>query len=373
MPRLPSNVSIDRQDWRLLPSEEVLWYGRPEAVGYDRRWTLVPLFLLGTALIFGAFAGLVWVADLPGAGRVGSFAIFLALFAATVRLAPKFLIDPCEYLVTNKRVFFRRGAYRRSMERHAVNYARIRWHRSAPGVGHLELVRAVPFGPLARQMRIQLLNVQAPDAVYATIRDAEQSEHAGDNQVPLIERLEPGENVVWGAHPEGLHLGWREVAIALLGVAMLVVAGRYLLLAGGELVNLEDLGLATNSWTWAFFFLAVAITWSLLIAVGAGLLWYGVWRARSLGASTEYLLTDRRLLIRRGLTELSVDRKCIVDVAHTRTFRGLHHVFLVLDAPNSRALADSGALNTLLPARDAVGPVLYELRDVDGFRAVLQL
>jgi hypothetical protein len=85
-----------------------------------------------------------------------------------------------------------------------------------------------------------------------------------------------------------------------------------------------------------------------------------------MGRDTEYVLTNRRVLIRRGRTELSLDRKTIVDVAVVPVADGCRHLFLILDAPEARALSDSGAMGPLSPARDLVPPVLYELRDTDG-------
>jgi hypothetical protein len=101
-------------------------------------------------------------------------------------------------------------------------------------------------------------------------------------------------------------------------------------------------------------------------------LWHGIWGARSDGSKTEYLLTNERLIIRRGLTELSLDRKRIVDVAELPSGRsGLHNVHLILDAPGARALEDSGALRILSPARATVPPVLYEIQDAELLRAML--
>ncbi|HEY8428995.1 MAG TPA: hypothetical protein VIL20_11500, partial [Sandaracinaceae bacterium] len=46
-------------------------------------------------------------------------------------------------------------------------------------------------------------------------------------------------------------------------------------------------------------------------------------------------------------------------------------LYLVLDGPDARALADSGALRTIAPSRDSVPPVLYELRDPGRLRSLL--
>jgi len=238
-------------------------------------------------------------------------------------------------------------------------------------VGHLELVRVVPFGPLARKQRLLLMDVRSPDALLAYIRGVEASANAGDNGVALVERLDPDEHVKWGGHPEGALLGVREVATALLGVAMVGIGLRYGYYVSSILLGLEESGLAVRSWIWLFFFVAVAISWVLIFGVGVGLVWHGLFRARALGRSTEYLLTNRRVLIRRGRTELSVDRRRIVDVAQTSGSRGTHHMYLLLDAPGSKALSDSGALRSIPPARDAVAPVFFEIGNPERVRRML--
>ena len=90
-----------------------------------------------------------------------------------------------------------------------------------------------------------------------------------------------------------------------------------------------------------------------------------------MGRGTEYLLTDRRLVVVRGRDELHVDRSRIVDVVRRNAPGKLEHLFLVLDTPGSRALADSGAMRSLLPARDALLPVLYEVQDAREVQEML--
>jgi hypothetical protein len=160
-------------------------------------------------------------------------------------------------------------------------------------------------------------------------------------------------------------LGWRDIATAVLGTGVLWLAIRYGGQAASVLVDLERLGLQVRSWTWLLLFLATALSWSVIASVGAGLLWHGLIRARALGRDTEYVLTNRRVLIRRGRTELSLDRRGIVDVAVVEVADGCRHLFLILDAPEARALSDSGAMTPITPARDVVPPVLYELRDTE--------
>jgi membrane protein YdbS with pleckstrin-like domain len=349
--------------FRLLPSERVLWEGRPTP-GTPRPplYLWLPLFLGALALISACFAALLWLAEMPGALRSSGVATYLGLLAAAVRLAPRFLLDPCRFAITDRRVLWKRGHLRRSMDRHAVSFARVRW--STKEVGSLDLVRAVPFGPLARRQKLTLHGIEAPDRVLAVLRGVEVGDHLGDPDVPLVDRLDPGEEVRWGGGPQGMLVGWRDLATVGGGVLVLVFGLRYFAQAARILLELTDGGIAVGSPAWSLLFAAMAMTVLVIVAVGLGLVWHGWVRARAMGRETEYLVTDRRLLIRRGPVELSLDRRQIVDVAETPSWLGGgKNFYAILDAPEARALADSGALGPLAPSRDAMLPVLFEVRD----------
>lgn len=356
----------------LLYSEQVLWEGRPAGdVPRDRVWLYSPLVLLSFGTVAGLFALLLHHTGIPAFRETAAVGLYFGVTAVALTLVPRYLFDRCTYVLTDARVILRRGASQRSMDRRAITFARIRWHRSVPGVGHLELVRAVPFGPLSRKQRLLLRDVERPDILLARIRGATPGEHAGDGEVDLAERLERGEQVLWGAGPEGWLFGWRDVSISLLGAGLCSVGLLYGYRVAAIVLGLEDLGLQVRSWTWALLFLATSLSWATIMSIGVGLLWHGVWRARELGRHTEYMLTNRRLLIRRGRTELSVDRRRIVDVVDTPGAGGGKHLFLILDAPHARALADSGALGTVLPGRDSVPPILYDLSHSEGVRDLI--
>lgn len=366
---LSSMASTDRASWRLLPGEVVRWEGRPSAAPRERAWVIAPILLFAMALVAALFAVLLRVAEMPGMHKGLAVAALLAACGVAALFAPKILVDEQRYLVTDRRVLWRRGRTMRFVRIQDLTYARIRWHRSVPVVGHLELVVATPFGPLLRKLRVVLHDLREPDVVLSMIRGEAPSEVAGDRSVPLIERLEQGEQVLWGGHPRGMHLGWREAFIAGGGLALTVVGLLYGQRNATILLDLEGIGLQVRSLEWALLFSAVAISWVCILAIGIGLMWSGLVRARRLGDDTEYLLTDRRLLIRRGGTELSLDRGRIVDAALMPAAGRLHHLFLLLDSPESRAIADSGALGPVLPARDAVPPILFELADAEHVRA----
>ncbi len=365
------NESVHRS-FRLLPSEQVLWQGGPK-LGLSRRgyYLLIPALCFAFAAVTALFAGLIVVAGIAALRPTALLAFYLLATGVAFAIAPRYLLDPCRYLVTDRHVIWKRGQHRRVIERRAITYARIRWHASEPGVGDLELVRAAPFGPFSRRQRVVLHDVLAPDRLYALIREVEPSDFAGYADVPLIERLDKGERVLWGASPLGMRMGRSEFLTAFMGVLVLAAGFGYAHRIGSVLVKLEELGLPVRSWTWLMLFLAILISAAVMLSVGAGLVWRGIWGARADGSRTEYVLTGTRVLIRRGRTELSVDRRRIVDVAAQPSTGDLSNLYLILDGPRATALDDSGALGLLSPPRATVPPVLYEVRDRELFRRLL--
>lgn len=360
------------RSWRLLPSERVLWHGGPvRGLSRGLRWRLPPVLFGVLAADSALFAGLLYAADIHAMRPTLSMVAYLLVTAIAFYVAPYFLLDPCEYLVTDRRVLWRRGRFRRTMERHAVTLARIAWHPSAPGVGHLELERAVPFGPFKRTQRLVLHDVKAPDALFAILRDAAPSERAGDTDVKLADRLDADESLLWGGAPERVALDWREWSTAIAGAGLMGFAVFYEWRMASQLLGFEMLGMQVRSWTWLFFFASTFLAFGTLLTIGAYLFWYGLFRSRAMVRDTEYLLTERRLLIRRGRTELSVDRRRIVDVAQEPRANGLYTMFLILDGPDARALGDSGALGSVTPAKDSVPPILFEVRDPERVRRLI--
>lgn len=364
----------DRQRrFRLLPSETVLWEGQPRpGVPRDRFWSATAALALCFAVIAALFAGLLADAGLPGVRSMAFITVYLCAMALGLYSIPQYLRDPCQYVVTNRQVVWRRRMLRRTLERTAITYARIHWHRSVPGVGHLELVRAVPFGPLSRRQRIVFHDIEAPDRVLSLIRGAEAATHSGYGDVRITDRLDPGEQVLWGAGPAGLRLGYAEAVTSALGVMMLGLAVYYSYRTGHTLLRLEEMGLRIHNAKWLLLFTAIILSATVMFGIGGWLLWKGVWGARAEGSHTEYLLTDRRLLIRRGRTELSIDRRRIIDVADIPASGGSHNLVLILDGPDGRALDDSGAMVSFAgPPRAAVPPVLYEISEPERVRSLL--
>lgn len=357
-----------RAAWRLLPNETVLWHGRPAQVPTPRPVLLVTVLLNTFGLIAALFAGLLAVADLSGASTLLGFAALLGASGIAYLLVDRQRIDGCEYLLTNQRVLWRREPFRRQMDRASISFGRLRHHPTVALVADIELVVAVPFGPLLRKQRLVLHAVRDPDSVFALIRGVAGASYCDDTDLPLIERLDPGEAILWAGRPEGGHWGWRELTTALLGATVGVLALAYGFNASKILIDLETIGLPVRSLTWLLFFLPVLLSWVAMFSVGVGLLWWGLVRAYQLAMDTDYLLTDRRMLVRRGRVELSIDRRQIVDLVASETRAGLWDAFLMLDSPRGRALGVSGALGPFLPSRDGVPPILYAIRDLDGLK-----
>ncbi|HET6332859.1 MAG TPA: hypothetical protein VFG30_06575 [Polyangiales bacterium] len=360
------------RSFRLLPSERVLWHGKPR-LGVSRQgvWVVVPASFIILAVIVALFAGLIAAAGIPAVRSTAFLAFYLLVTGIAAWFAPRAWLDSCEYLITDRHVIWKRGQVRRVIDRSAISYGRIRWHQSEPGVGSLELVRAAPFGPLSRRQRLLLHDLEAPDRVYSLIRGTEPTDFAGYGDLPLTDRLDRGEQVLWGSAPAGYRIGRSELITSSVGTVVLAVGLLYGHRMANLLLDLERVGLPVQSWTWLLLFLAIVISALAITGVGAWLVWRGLWGSRAAGSSTEYILTDTRVLIRRGETELSVDRRRIVDIAELPCTGDLRNLFLILDGLGATALDDSGALSILPPPRAAVLPVLYEVRDRELFRRLL--
>ena len=200
-------MALERS-WRLLPSEQVLWQGTPvRRVSRDLLWRVGPLLVSAIALISALFSALLYAARLPGSQQMAIVAGYLTVLAAAFWLAPHFLHDECEYLLTDRRVLWRRGNFQRWIDRQGLSYARVIWNGVTPGVGHLELVRATPFGPLSRKQRLVLHNLHAPDRVLARVRGVQPMAQLGDPDLALTDRLDEGEERRLGREPGGLFAG----------------------------------------------------------------------------------------------------------------------------------------------------------------------
>lgn len=359
-----------------LFNEPVIWTGRPKVV-------VTPPLYRAAAAVCGVTSAITTASAIVVATALGArpiqlflFAAWMATLAVAAGMLPRWWLAELEYVLTDRTIVLRRGRFRRSIERRSISYARIHWSPRHPGVGDLELVRAVPTGALRRRLSITLCGVIAPDRVWAILRGVTPSAPAGDGHRLLAQRLDEGERVLWSAHPDGdwrrwLPRGWRGGVSVAIGLMLLVMAGT----TGAQTVRILRLvvaaGVHPESLTFMALVASLSLTQVLLLAAGGAVLYDTIVRPARLDAKTRYLITDRRVLIQRGDEELHLDRAQIVDIIDAPGLGGLRDIFLVIDGPRARALAASGAFGEQ-PGR-GLQPVLHRVADVESVRRILLL
>jgi hypothetical protein len=362
-------------DW--LFGEQIVWAGRPKIVTVPTGYRMGALVMAIVAIIALAFAILVATALHAPVGGLILFAAWSSTLAVALRFGPAIWRSEVEYVVTEKHVMWKRGRIRRTIDRGAISYARIHWHPNVPGLGDLELVRAVPTGALRRRLSLLLPGVIGPDRLWAIIRGVPASGGAGDGHRPLAQRLDDGERVLWSARPisswrEWLPAGRRQIMTAAIGALVAVAFVRQLRTAVPAARHVIAAGLPAGSPAFIALVMAVALTAVLLACVAVGLGYVALVRPARLVQKTRYLITDRRVLIQRGNEELSLDRQRIVDVIDSPSQRGLHDIFLVLDGPRARALAASGAFGER-DIENGLVPVFHSVANPEEISHILRM
>jgi hypothetical protein len=352
-----------------LYGERIIWQGRCRAVS-------VPFVQKAMALVASVVSAVTLcyavVVAKSLAAPVGGMVLFAA-WCATVALAawrvPLWWRSGVEYLVTEKHVIWRRGRLRRSIEIGQISYALIRWNVRDPSVGDLIIVRAVPTGALRRTLSVSLHDVEAPDRLWAIVRGVEPSAPLGNGDRPLAQRLDPGERVLWSGSPLGSAWTARRGGTAAIGAVLGLFFVRSLARSAPAIARV--LRLHTMPPAIAALFLAgAALGMLLLLAVALAVAYAGLIRPVRLARVTRYFVTDRRVLIRRGNEELSLDRARIAYVIDA-PWRKLHDVFLVLDGPQARAMAPGGAFGTE-ERDDTLRPVFAAIADAETVGEILK-
>ncbi len=358
-----------------LFGEPVVWSGRPKELSTP----LVYLVGAGVCAITAAIATAlaIVVSRVLGAppGGLLLFAAWMGTLAIAFGFGPRWWRSQLEFVVTDKHIVMRRGRLRRSIEIKAISFARIHWDPKRPGIGDLELVRAVPTGALRRRLSIVLSGLVAPDRVWAIVRGVTPSAPAGDGERLLAQRLDDGERVLWSAHPSAAWRVWvptsfRSVSSLFIAIALggsAVVTGRH---AVHALRLFVKAGVDPASVAFVAVASSLSLTLVLLVAGAIALLYATVVRPARLDRKTRYWITDRRVLIRRGHVELHLDRSRIADVIDAPTDGGLHDVFLVLDGPRARSFAASGAFGEKY--ENGLQPVLHRISDVEPIHVILR-
>lgn len=353
--------------------EQIVWSGRPKVLETPGAMRAGALVLFALAAVSLCFAVVISFALRVTPTETVLFAAWSTLFGVLVLQAPKIWLAQVQYVVTEKHVIMQRGPFRRTIERRAISFARIRWSAQSPGVGDIDLVRAVPTGALRRRLLLQLRGVVAPDRVWSIIRGVESSigVHKGDR--PLTQRLDDGERVIWSARPKRtakayLPRGRREIGVLGLSAVLFYAFVSMVERAIPNLKNLLGAGMRNGP----FFALAIGEGIAALLVLGTAVyfLYAGLIAPARKLEQARYLITNRRVLIQRGREELQLDRERIVDVIPARTAGGPTDIFLVLDGPRARALAISGAFGEGDSGMD-LSPVLESVEDAESVSRIL--
>lgn len=368
-----------------LFSERIIWEGRPAATRCPPLLKLAGVILSVAALSMLGFAVVTSVALASPPARILGWSFVWATLALACFRGPSWWRSGLVYALTDFHVIVKRGRLRRTIERGSISYARIRWSPQVPGVGDLELVRAVPTGALKRTLSITLHDVTAPDRLWAQIRGAEETLSMGSGTRPLPQRLEVGERVLWTATPRASTATWRQratVGFALLSLVSLAASSKRMIPVLGRIHGILGPALYVT------MIVAVSLSLSILALAAAVLVYRALVRPLLLRRQTRYFVTTSRVLILRGAEELSLDRGRIAYVIsapssgsappagspttggyETDSPSGLHDLFLVLDGPRARGLAMSGAFHH--DGGEDLIPVFSAIEDAETAHALL--
>ena len=358
-----------------LYGEPVLWSGRPKDISTPPMYGVASAVCGVTSAITTAAAVVLSTALDARPDGLLAFAAWMATLAVAFYFGPRWWRSELLFTLTDQHIVMRRGRLRRSIDRREISYARIHWNPRLPGIGDLEIVRAVPTGALRRRLTIRLPGLVAPDRVWAIMRGVTPSAPAGDGHRLLAQRLDDGERVLWSAHPI-VHLrDWLPRtfrSVGALAIAVTVAAAGAVMSAHtvSILRSVVAGGLDPKSPPFITLVAFLSLTLVLVFSVSVGIVYAAIVRPARLEARTRYLITDRRVLIQRGDQELHLDRSRIVDLIDAPADRGRHDIFLVLDGPRARALAASGAFGE--DRGQGLQPVLHHVSDVDAVQAILR-
>jgi hypothetical protein len=358
-----------------LYGERIVWTGRPKSVRPSALHRALAGLCFTTAAISLLFAVVTSLSLRVTPASTLLFAFWATTLGIGFRTVPRMLMERARYIVTEHHVMVQFGPFRRSMQRGSISFARIFWDADQPDTGDLELVRAVPTGALRRRLLLRLPGVAAPDRVWAIVRGAEDLAPLGNAEMPIGQRLDRGERVIWSAQPRQqlrafLPQGQRQWLLLAISAFTVLAGVEMVSRAVKALTKVVHSGLSYLSPSFMALATGIFMAVALVLAVGAYIAYDTVIRPGKLVGDTRYLITDKRVLIQRRGEELHVDRSKIVDVIDAPTGDGLSNVFMVLDGPQARALAASGAFGEL-ERSPHLRPVFEAVEDAEGARRVL--
>lgn len=336
-----------------LYNEQIRWTGGPKTLTVPTLFKVVALVSATMSVVALAFAFVVAM----GLGLPVSSLLLFSGWTATIAIGswrlPLWFRATAKYTLTDKHVIWQRGRLRRTLERDAISYAVIRWNEKVPGVGDLILERAVPTGALRRTLTLTFADVEKPDLLWAIVRGVESSSSLGDGSRALAQRLDDGERVLWTGAPNAARWTPRRAITAFIASVVAASAASVLWRAVppiAKVLRTHLLSPVTSGLLVGGVGLAVLLLTTVAVLIG----YMAIVRPALLAKKTRYFVTDRRVLIRRGAEELHLDRGRIAYVitAPWRDGDPRRDLFLVLDGPQARAFAPSGAFGAFGNNRD---------------------
>jgi len=234
----------------------------------------------------------------------------------------------------------------------------------------------VPMGVFNRKFTLRLEGIESPDGVWAIVRGAQEVASSGHGNLPITQRLDHGERILWCARPQPtlrayLPSGSHQWYLASVAVGLFAIAGFVGVRSVSILDKLAAAGLRSNSPS--FWLVTLGLGLSIILVSSVALFIahsVPVDRAISL-RDTRYLISNKRVLIQCGRDELHLDRHHIVDVIDSPAGTGKTNLYLVLDGPFARAVATSGAFGENHQRTSELLPVFECVQDSEGAKAAL--
>ena len=355
-----------------LYDEPIAWTGGPKVLSVPPLLKVVSVVSATMAVVALAFAIVVATGLRMPVGGLLIFSAWSALIAAGAWRLPLWFRASVKYTVTDKHVIWQRGRLRRTIERDAISYAVIRWNSKVPGVGDLVLERVVPTGALRRTLSITFADVETPDRLWAIVRGLTPSAPLGDGSRSLGQRLDDGERVLWTASPRASRWTNRRVATAV-GASAIAACAALMLSRSAPPVARVLRQHVLSPLTSGLLVGGVGLAVLLLASVACFIGYTALIRPVLLARKTRYYVTDRRVLIRRGLEELHLDRERIAYVITAQgRFGGTRRdLFLVLDGPQARAFSPSGAFGGA--SEERLVPMFAAIEDADTASELLEV
>src|SRR5436190_15068621 len=112
--------------------ERIVWSARPRVVEAPATLQAAAVVLFALSAVAVCFAVVISFTLHETPTEPMLFAGWAAILGVLVIQAPKIWLERVEYIVTERHVIMQRGPFRRTIERRAISFVRIRWSSGMP-------------------------------------------------------------------------------------------------------------------------------------------------------------------------------------------------------------------------------------------------